>query len=499
MQGKQRVFVLLLLVGASRVCFAAATSVSVSGRQLLVSGQAFTVKGVSYSPTPVGSTLTGGGGGCIGGYQWWTDRPTYVADFPLIQRLGANTIRTYDLMNSASTRSQVLAALDEAQARGLYVIMGYYVQSSADVTNAGTRTSLRNEFLASVQAYKDHPAVLMWAVGNEQNLLSNGNNQPAWYTLLNLMAGDAKSVDSNHPVMSVEGECLTPDCTPANEMQIGDAALSANDASLTQLDIWGVNVYRGTSFGNFFSLLASSTSKPVLLTEFGKDAYRDSLNQESQALQASYLTSQWTEIAANLSASNPAKILTGGVVFEWTDEWWKDGGGTSCNAHNTTVLFTRPSDTTDPGYNDEWFGLASVSAIDAVSNPAGTARTLRSGYTSLQTFWNPSAVAATSGSASLLDGPVRNFPNPFRVGAENTTFVVILNTAAIVDIRIYDAGGQFVASLHRAAAGAGRVELRWDGRNRQGEQVSSALYIAKIQAKSADREEEQFRRVVAVK
>lgn len=481
------------------LCSAAATSVSVSGRQILVGGQAFAVRGVSYSPTPVGQTLTSGGGGCIGSYTWWTDRPTYVADFPLIERMGANTIRTYNLMNSAATRAQVLQALDEAYARHLYVIMGYFVQASDDLTQAAVRTQLRSDFLASVQAYKDHPAVLMWAIGNEQNLAVNGNDQAAWYTLLNLMAGDAKGADANHVVLSAEGECLAPDCAPALDMQIGNAGFSADDASLTNLDVWGVNVYKGSSFGNFFDSVALLTTKPVLVTEFGKDAYKDATGQEDQALQAGHLTSQWTEIAAHLSASDPSKILAGGVAFEWTDEWWKDGGGTTCNTHNTAILFTRATDTSDSGYNDEWFGLASVSPVDAVSNPAGTARTLRSGYTALQTFWNPSAVTGSSASESLLSGTVRNYPNPFRLGAEATKFVMLLNAAAKVDVDIYDAGGQSVASYTRVANGAGRLEINWDGRNRRGDPVSPGLYVARIKASDATRDEKQYRRVVAVR
>src|SRR5258708_7773421 len=74
-----------------------AAVVTVSGRKLLVNGQAFSIQGVNYSPTPVGFTLTLPSGGCTGPYQWWTNRPTYVADFPLIHKLGANTIRTFNL------------------------------------------------------------------------------------------------------------------------------------------------------------------------------------------------------------------------------------------------------------------------------------------------------------------------------------------------------------------------------------------------------------------
>src|SRR5580704_2695455 len=83
----------------SSTLLAAPTVVSVSGRRLLVNGQPFTIQGVDYSPTPVGDTVQNPSTNCSGPYQWWTDNPTYTADFPLIAQLGANTIRTYSLLN----------------------------------------------------------------------------------------------------------------------------------------------------------------------------------------------------------------------------------------------------------------------------------------------------------------------------------------------------------------------------------------------------------------
>ena len=73
------------------------------------------------------------------------------------------------------------------------------------------------------------------------------------------------------------------------------------------------------------------------------------------------------------------------------------------------------------------------------------------------------------------------------------------NFAAKVDARIYDAGGQFVASLTGSATGPGRVELLWDGRNSQGAFVSPGLYLVRIEGSGSGKEEKQYRRVVAVK
>ena len=320
--------------------------------------------------------------GCLDDTDWWDNQASYVADFPLIHQLGANTIRTYATMNdvSAGNIALVRAMLDKAQANGLYVIMAYYPDHTSSVTDPTFQSTTQANFLAAVNAYKDHPAVLMWALGNEQNI-DNGQN-PAWYPFVNTVLGLAKQSDPNHPVTTVEGEC--PQCgTPVGSAPINftiGAGVKA-DASMTNLDFWGVTSYRGKSFNGLFDQLASTTTKPVLLAEFGKDAYDDSELREDQAMQIRYLTPQWGEIAANLSAAIATKPLIGAVWFEWTDEWWQDSGAcrTSCTQRMTLrkLHFTRAGDTDDPNYNNEWFGLAAIKPIDAITNPSGTARSPR--------------------------------------------------------------------------------------------------------------------------
>lgn len=475
---------------------ATAVPVTINGRKLLVNGQAYTVQGVNYSPTPYGRTLAQTSNGCIGGYQWWTDRPTYVADFPLIARMGANTLRTFDLMNSTLTVANVLQALDAAHAQGLKVIMGYSMPTYQNF--AASTAQIQADVLTSVANYKDHPAVLMWMLGNELNLACdvgavdcvNWRGTP-WYNFLESLATAVKAADPNHPVGTAEGEI--PGSVNYN---VGRAAVQANDAALAHVDIWGVNAYRGTSFGGLFQALTSSTTKPILVTEFGKDAYRDSTGQEDQATQASYLSPQWQEIQANLSATGSGSAdLIGGIVFEWTDEWWKTNQNT-CFTHDTAPLFSRSGDSVDPNYQDEWFGLASVLPIDAITNPAGTQRVLRTGYSTMQAFWNPSAVSG-SGARSFFSETIRNYPNPFQIGSEATKFVILTDEAGTVDLRIYDAGQQFVTSLARDVQ-AGRTEILWDGRNRQGALVAPGLYFVRIHGRGTH-EDTQFRRVVGVK
>jgi hypothetical protein len=482
--------------------FAAPTVVSVNGRRLIVNNQSFTIQGVDYSPTPVGNTVQNASANCQpGNYQWWTDQPTYVADFPLIAKMGANTVRTYSLLNTNTTVSSVRAVLDKAQANHLYVVMGYFVQNypGYDISNASNQAQVTSELLTSISNYKDHPAVLMWAIGNEQNL-NNGNNV-AWYHFLNQLAGQVKSADPNHPVASVEGECPQGGCATTS-FNVGNAGVQADDAHMGNLDIWGITAYRGKTFEGVFQSVAASTVKPVYVAEFGKDAWHDGLSSEDQALQASYVVPQWQEIQSNLSAlapSDPSHSLIGGTVFEWTDEWWQDTANNNCLSHGTHTNFTRSDDGVDPNYQNGWFGLAAVQPIDAVSNPSGTLRTLRKSYTSLQALWNPGASNTGNQSTNFFSDTVRNYPNPFQLGPGSTKFVLLANESGTADIRIYDAGGQFVTSFKESIAGPGRTEITWDGHNRQGELVSSGLYVAKIHGYSALHDDTQYRRVVGVK
>ena len=67
----------------------------------------------------------------------------------------------------------------------------------------------------------------------------------------------------------------------------------------------------------------------------------------------------------------------------------------------------------------------------------------------------------------------------------------ILSQASDVRIRIYDGRGRLVRELGLGFQSAGQyitrdMALRWDGRNRQGEAVTSGLYFYRLQAHGED-------------
>jgi hypothetical protein len=69
---------------------------------------------------------------------------------------------------------------------------------------------------------------------------------------------------------------------------------------------------------------------------------------------------------------------------------------------------------------------------------------------------------------------LRNVPNPFN---PNTDFCFNLDQAANARIKIYDAKGRLVTTLHGGFMPAGPSSIRWDGRNSNGQPVSSGVYF----------------------
>ncbi|MCK7529838.1 MAG: glycosyl hydrolase [Marinilabiliales bacterium] len=54
------------------------------------------------------------------------------------------------------------------------------------------------------------------------------------------------------------------------------------------VDIFGVNMYRGVSFGDAFERVKNEYGKPIMFTEFGADAFNARDNEEDQYSQAYY-------------------------------------------------------------------------------------------------------------------------------------------------------------------------------------------------------------------
>ena len=167
--------------------------------------------------------------------------------FDLLVKSGANSIRVWSTNNTA--------LLDSAYQHGLTVTLGLYVRperSGMDYNNEyavkGQIEQLKNEVLK----YKDHPALLVWGIGNEVDL--RYSNFKVWETI-EIIAKFIKEVDTNHPTMTV-----IAGVDPSKSFYIKKYCPS--------VDILGLNVY-GSIENAGANLRKFNWDKPYIVSEWG--------------------------------------------------------------------------------------------------------------------------------------------------------------------------------------------------------------------------------------
>jgi hypothetical protein len=359
-----------------------------AGKQLLINSIPFTVKGINYSPVPIGDdpeTTPPYGDYFTSGYA-----NIYTRDLPLLRSMGANTVRLWTWDDTADHHD----FLDNAYNSGtnpIYVIAGFQINQGLDISLPTVRDRIKADFREMVAINKNHPAILMWAIGNELNSsYMYGSNMNNLFSLVNEMAQEAHLEDGNHPVtIPLADENLTN-------------TISAYNSSVPNLDIWGANIYRGNSFGTLFSSYSTASSKPLLITEYGIDAYNNTSLSEDQSAQSNHAGVLWQEISAN-SAS-----CVGGVYKEFSDQWWAGSQSTDIgcpetnnpNVHGTCGAVN--SGFPDSYDNYEWWGLMSI--VDNGNNPDIVST--RVAYNTLQSLWTapitPSELTAKPTSTTSI-------------------------------------------------------------------------------------------------
>jgi hypothetical protein len=163
---------------------------------------------------------------------------------------GGNSIRTWSTDN-------VGKQLDAAQKLGLTVTVGFWVghaRHGFDYTNAKQVEDQLDRAREAILKYKDHPALLIWGIGNEMESGGDENNAAMWSAVNNL-AAMAHKLDPNHPTMTVVAE-------------IGGKKVQHLQKLCPEVDIIGINSYGGIGSIPKRYKDAGGT-KPYIVTEFG--------------------------------------------------------------------------------------------------------------------------------------------------------------------------------------------------------------------------------------
>jgi hypothetical protein len=170
-----------------------------------------------------------------------------------VQGYGGNSIRTGSRKEN----------LDKARQLGLYVLVNLPAGAerygfSYDDTAAVRKQT--DKIISIVNNTKDHPSVLMWAVGNELDFVPPNNPfNPKVWDAVNLAAKEIKKTDPDHPVMTVIGT--------SRMYKIADIVKRCPD-----LDLLGINSY-GDIYTIGDTLAKYGWTKPYVIAEWGPDGY----------------------------------------------------------------------------------------------------------------------------------------------------------------------------------------------------------------------------------
>lgn len=348
-----------------------------SGFRLQVDGRDFFVEGVNWDYRPRGTTYD---------YLLW-EKPEDVIktavdrEMKMLQEMGVNAIRLYRTRVDGEDKGITPEWVEYIHANyGIYSIINHVVgrygvsvegtwQPDTDYSDPAVQAQLTTEVREVVAKFKDTRGVLLWLLGNENNYgltwssaatenvpeEERGSMRARWlYRTLGLAAAAVKEVDTLRPVAIANGDLQYLD-------MIGE--------EIPDLDIFGANVYRGLTFTGAFAEVQERLGLPVLLTEFGSDAYNARTQSEDQYNQARFLLSNWEEIYREAAGMGHTGNSLGGLTFQWSDGWWKQDQSLNLDVHDTSASWANEAYGFDwvegeNNMNEEWWGVVAKGPTD---------------------------------------------------------------------------------------------------------------------------------------
>lgn len=189
---------------------------------------------------------------------YWHGKPYYikgaggVSHLAQLKACGGNSVRVWDDIDAGRI-------LDEAQKLGLTVMLGLWVEREMEGFDYDNQPAVERQYQRirkTVLKYRNHPALLMWCVGNEWALEADNFKV---YDEVNRLSKMVHSLDNNHPVstaMSSDSErsirLVTQRCPDIDVLSVNSYALTAQLATFLDKGGW---------------------HKPYLISEYGAPGY----------------------------------------------------------------------------------------------------------------------------------------------------------------------------------------------------------------------------------
>ena len=339
--------------------------------KLIVNGKPFMVNGMNWDYFPIGTNYS---------YSLWSQSDDIIKaaldqEMPLLKNMGVNAIRqhidiTPKWIQYIYEKYGIYTMLYDSFGRYGLTVDGVWVPNT-DYSDPRTRAVLLEEAKRLVNVYNNTPGLLLYLLGNENNygLFWQGaetedipiENRISTiqavhlYKVFNDAAVEMKKLGASCPIAICNGDLLFLDII---------------SKECKDIDILGINCYRGESFGDLFSRVKNEYGKPVLFTEFGSDAYNAVTQKEAQKEQADILLKNWAEIYLNAAGVGNSGNSLGGFTFQFSDGWWKFMQNSNLDVHDTNASWANGGYLFDylkgaNNMNEEWFGICAKGKPDS--------------------------------------------------------------------------------------------------------------------------------------
>jgi beta-galactosidase len=339
------------------------------GYQLMVDGTPTMVFGMNWGYMPIGENYT---------YDFWGKPDDVIiealdAEMTLLNEMHVNVIRQYlgippRWVKYIFETYGIYTMLNHPVARYGMTIDGTWV-NPVDYSDPRLRKLIIEEIRELVGQYKDTPGLMMWLLGNENNYglvwkSSEIENLPKeqrndaravyLYSLYGEITDLIHELDKNHPVAIVNGDL---------------GFINIIKEECPDIDVFGSNVYRGQSSSDIFERVEKELGIPFMYTEFGADAYDAKRQREDHISQARYLQALWQEIYEQSYGKGRVQNAIGGLIFQWSDGWWKYQQEVNLDVHDTTASWSNQAYQYDwaegeNNMNEEWFGICAKGRPD---------------------------------------------------------------------------------------------------------------------------------------
>ncbi len=244
------------------------------------------------------------------GYQLYVnDEPFFIqgaglefGSIPKLAAHGANSFRTWRTDNGQRSGKEVL---DDALKYGLKVTMGIDVgreRLGFDYDDEAAVKAQLDRIRGEVMEFKDHPALIIWGIGNE---LNHHSENPKVWDAVNEISKMIHEIDPNH--------LTTTSLAGMNEEYVHLIQERASD-----LDILSVQMYAEVEILPE-QIKKSGWTGPLMVTEWGATGYWEVGNTEwgaplenNSSVKADFYQSRYRK-----AIESQKKQVIGSYVFLW--------------------------------------------------------------------------------------------------------------------------------------------------------------------------------------